>query len=124
MTAGDLAAALRRADAGRALGEVLLDQHVIAGIGNIWAAEGLWQARLSPWLAVGEASLEELDSMLGWVRAQMTASVAGARPVRAVYRRAGRSCRRCGERVLSRGLGDANRTAYWCPGCQRGPSRP
>ena len=40
---------------------------------------------------------------------------------RAVYRRAGRPCPRCGAPIRSRGLGDANRTAYWCASCQRGP---
>jgi endonuclease-8 len=52
----------------------------------------------------------------------MHRSVEGARPSRrAVYRRAGRPCPRCGTAVRSRGLGEQNRTAYWCPGCQRGP---
>ena len=37
-----------------------------------------------------------------------------------VYRRAGRGCPRCGGEIRSRGLGDENRTAYWCPACQRG----
>ena len=44
-----------------------------------------------------------------------------ARPTRAVYRRAGRPCRRCGVPIRSRGLGELNRTAYWCERCQRGP---
>ena len=120
----DLAAALRRADPGRPLGDVLLDQRFVSGIGNIWATESLWHARVSPWLPVGEATGEELLELLGWARATMSASVAGSQPPRAVYRRAGRPCSRCGERARSRGIGDANRTAYWCPGCQRGPAPP
>ena len=119
----DLAAALRRADPGRPLGDVLLDQRFVSGIGNIWAAESLWHARVSPWLPVGEATGEELLELLGWARATMSASVVGSRSPRAVYRRAGRPCSRCGDRVRSHGIGDANRTAYWCAGCQRGPSR-
>ena len=43
---------------------------------------------------------------------------------RQVYRRAGRPCPRCGTIVRSRGQGDANRTAYWCPGCQAGGEPP
>src|SRR5262245_56644207 len=43
-------ARLRRADATRTLGETLQDQTLVAGIGNMWAAETLWHARLSPWL--------------------------------------------------------------------------
>lgn len=118
----DLVDGLRRADPRRALGEVLLDQRAISGVGNVWAAEALWHAGLSPWLPLGEASDEELRALVGWARSAMGASVAGSRSSRAVYRRGGRPCRRCGERIRSRGLGDANRTAYWCPCCQRGGS--
>ena len=115
----DLVGGLRRADPRRLLGEVLLDQRLISGIGNMLAVEALWQARLSPWLPLGDVSDEELDAIAGWVMSAMRASVTGLRTSRAVYRRAGRPCTRCGEPVRSRGLGDANRTAYWCPGCQR-----
>ena len=120
----DLAAAARRlrlAAAGRFLGEALLDQRLVAGVGNMWMAEALHGARLSPWLPVADATDEELLAALAEARERMRASLAGPRPARAVYRRAGRPCPRCGAPVRSRGLGDANRTAYWCPGCQRGP---
>ena len=115
----DLVRALRGASAERLLGEVLLDQRVISGVGNMWAAEGLWHARVSPWLRVGEGSDAELDELIGWLREAMQGSVAGERSARSVYRRSGRPCPRCGARIRSHGLGDANRTAYWCPGCQR-----
>lgn len=118
----DLVSRLRSAaDARRPLGDVLVDQRVVSGIGNIWLAELLWHARLSPWLPLGQATDEELAAGLGWARAAMLASVSGTRSARAVYRRAGRPCPRCGAPVRSRGLGDANRTAYWCASCQRGP---
>jgi endonuclease-8 len=110
---------LRRADPRRLLGDVLVDQRVVSGIGNVWLAELLWQARLSPWLPLGEATDEEIASGLAWARAAMRASVRGARTARAVYRRTGRPCPRCGAPIRSRGLGDANRIAYWCEGCQR-----
>ncbi len=116
-----LVARLRRIDRRHLLGEALLDQRVISGIGNIWMAESLWQARLSPWLPVGDASDDELEAALGWAQRMMRASVEGTRSLRSVYRRAGRPCPRCGGTILSRGLGDANRTAYWCGRCQRGP---
>jgi endonuclease-8 len=115
---------LRGADARRLVGDVLVDQRFVAGIGNMWLAEGLWQARLSPWRPLADASEDELESLLTWLRAAMRASVAGSHETRRVYRRAGRPCPRCGEAIRSRGLGDANRTAYWCPGCQRGPEPP
>jgi endonuclease-8 len=112
---------LRAVDPGRLLGAVLLDQRVIAGLGTMWIAETLWQAGVQPWLTVGETTDAEVRAALEWARATMRRAVAGARPPRAVYRRAGRPCRRCGALILSRGLGDDNRRAYWCPGCQRGP---
>jgi endonuclease-8 len=122
-TVDDLVARIRAAGPGRLLGEVLLDQGVVAGIGNMWLAELLWHARLSPWLPAGGATEEELAGAVGWARDAMRASVAGRSVgrTRAVYRRAGRPCRRCGAPIRSRGLGEMNRTAYWCEACQRGP---
>lgn len=123
----DVAALVRRlrgADARRLVGDVLVDQRLLAGIGNMWLAEGLWHARLSPWLPLADLSEDELEHTLVWLRAAMRASVAGSHERRRVYRRAGRPCPRCGAAIRSRGLGDANRTAYWCPGCQRGPEPP
>ncbi len=113
---------LRRSDQSRLVGEALLDQRLVAGIGNMWLAETLWAARVSPWRQVGELSDAELTEALTWARDRMRESVAGSRPPRNVYRRAGRSCPRCGTPVSSRGLGEASRTAYWCESCQ--PSDP
>jgi endonuclease VIII len=113
-----------RRDPSRELGDALLDQRLVAGIGNLWKAEGLWRARLSPWLKVGSSTDEELHGLLAETAVLMRASVAGARPARRVYRRAGRPCPRCGTPIRSRGQGDDNRTAYWCPGCQRGEDGP
>ena len=113
-----IVARLRRADPSQLVGEALVDQRLVAGIGNMWLAEMLWHARVSPWARLGEAPDEKLIVALDWVRTAMAASVAGRRPSRAVYRCAGRSCLRCGEVIRAGGLGDANRTAYWCPNCQ------
>jgi endonuclease-8 len=114
-------ARLRAADQRRELGEALLDQRLVAGIGNIWRSEALWQAGNSPWLPLGRTSDEELRVVLGEAARLMRASVEGSRVERAVYRRAGRPCRRCGAKIRSRGQGDGNRTAYWCPTCQPAP---
>jgi endonuclease-8 len=111
---------LRRADPGRELGEALLDQRLVAGIGNVWRAEALWQAQVSPWRRLAEVSDEELRAVLSEAARLMRASLDGGRPQRMVYRRAGRPCPRCGEPIRSRGQGDDNRIAYWCPACQRG----
>jgi endonuclease VIII len=115
---------LRREPPARELGDVLLDQRLVAGIGNLWRAEALWHARLSPWLALRDVSDEELEGVLREASRLMRAALEDGRPGRAVYRRAGRPCPRCGEPVRSRGQGDDNRTAYWCPRCQRGEEPP
>jgi endonuclease-8 len=115
---------LRAVDQRLALGEALLDQRLVSGIGNLWRAEALWLARLSPWLPVGEAGDDELRSLLAQAAALMRRSLEGGAQARRVFRRAGRPCPRCGGRIRSRGQGDANRTAYWCGGCQRGGGPP
>ena len=117
-----LVARLRATDPSRLLGEALLDQRLVSGIGNMWLAELLWATRLSPWLPLADASDGELREALSWARERMRAAVVGRRSTRSVYRRAARPCPRCGAPIRARGLGDDNRTAYWCDGCQRGPS--
>ncbi|HYX76579.1 MAG TPA: DNA-formamidopyrimidine glycosylase family protein [Gaiellaceae bacterium] len=112
-----IVANLRR-DQAREIGDALLDQRLVAGIGNVWKAEALWRARVSPWRRVGETSDDEARAIVEASHELMTASVEGGRERRAVYRRAGRGCRRCGTPIESRGQGEQNRTAYWCPGCQ------
>jgi endonuclease VIII len=109
---------LRRERAGRELGDALLDQRLVAGIGNKWKAEALWQARLSPWRPLGRVTDEELLSALGAAATMMRRSLEGDRGRNSVYRRVGRPCPRCRAAIQSRGQGDANRIAYWCPGCQ------
>ena len=119
----DLAAMVARlhaADQRRELGEALLDQRLVAGIGNVWRAEALWETRLSPWLPLVETTGDELHAVLGVAARMMRLSLAGGHHARRVYRRAGRPCPRCGTPVESRGQGDDNRIAYWCPGCQKG----
>jgi len=111
-------ARMRRADQSLLVGEALVDQRLVAGIGNAWLAEALWHARVSPWRRLADVSDDELVGALGWTRDHMRASVGGTRTPRSVYRRAGRPCPRCGTPVSSRGLGEMNRTAYWCAACQ------
>ena len=104
----------------RQLGDALLDQRLVAGIGNIWRAEALWEARLSPWSPLSEVSDTDLRATLEAAHRLMAASVNGARPLRRVYRRTGRACRRCGTPIRAHAQGDGARVAYWCPTCQRG----
>ena len=117
----DVVAMVRRTDQSRLVGEALVDQRLVAGIGNMWLSELLWHARVSPLSPLREVSDEALTAALRWARDAMSASVEGRRSARAVYRRSGRGCPRCGDVITARGLGDANRTAYWCPTCQPPP---
>ena len=109
-----------RRDHRRAIGDALLDQRLVAGIGNLWKAEALWEAGVSPWQPAVEVSDEELRAVLQAAHELMTTSVETRRERRLVYNRAGRGCRRCGTPIEARGQGEANRTAYWCPSCQAG----
>jgi endonuclease VIII len=113
-------ARMRREHPGREVGDALLDQRLVAGIGNMWKAEALWRAQVSPWRPLGEVADGDLRRVLAEAARMMRASVEGVRGSRAVYRKAGRPCPRCGAPVRSRGQGDGNRIAYWCPSCQPG----
>ena len=109
-------AALRGAPE-RTLGDALLDQTAVAGIGNIFKSEACFAARVDPWRPVGDIGEEELRAVLLAAREQMLAAVADGRHPYAVYR-ARRPCPSCRGPISSRGQGDANRTTYWCPRCQ------
>ena len=118
------AARFRSGDQSRAVGDALLDQRLVAGIGNMWKAEALWEARVSPWRPLADVSDDELAAVLEAAHRMMSTSVEGARPLRRVYRRAGRACRRCGSVIRSAPQGEHARTAYWCPRCQVGGNAP
>jgi endonuclease VIII len=112
---------IRRTDQGRALGEAVLDQRLVAGIGNMWKAEALFVAGLTPWALLREIEDESLRRVLAAAASLMqSAHVRG----RHVYRRAGRPCRRCGSLIRSWPQGDDARMAYWCPTCQEGTGPP
>jgi endonuclease VIII len=113
-----MVANLRREHPGRQVGEALLDQRLVSGIGNKWKAEALWTAGVSPWRTLGETADEELRAVLEAAAGSMRRSLEGVRGRNSVYRRVGRPCPRCGAVIQSRGQGDDNRIAYWCPGCQ------
>jgi len=113
---------LRADDPTRGIGDALLDQRIVAGLGNIWKAEGCWGASIDPWRHVRDVSDEEALAVIADARLRMLVAVERSRPdptERRVYDRAGRPCPRCGTRIEARGQGDDNRTTFWCPGCQR-----
>ncbi len=112
--------AVRRwhAQGARPVGEVLLDQRVVAGLGTIFMAESLFARGWWPWARAD--AVDDAHEVLRAGRALLRASVATGRPDAAVYGREGRTCLRCGARVARDEIGQAptQRQVYWCPGCQ------
>jgi endonuclease VIII len=108
----------------REIGDALLDQRLLSGIGNLWRAEALWEARVSPWRRVSDLPEVELRSVLEAANRLMRTALRDRRPPRQVYRRVGRSCPRCGGVIRSSPQGENARIAYWCPGCQVGGNAP
>jgi endonuclease-8 len=113
-------ARLREDDPRRSLGDALLDQRTVAGIGNLWKAEACFLAGLDPGREIRRVTDEEARAVVGAARREMAQSARGGRErrPRAVYRRAGRPCPRCGAPIQARGQGDDNRATYWCAACQ------
>ncbi|MGC5345419.1 Fpg/Nei family DNA glycosylase [Streptomyces sp. DT24] len=134
----DARTALRNllADPGRPLGEALLDQRNLAGIGNIYKAELCFLARVTPWLPVCELSTPTATRLVATAKRLLEANrdrpmrtttgpLAAAVPTHAherlyVYGRTHRPCLRCGTPV--RVADQDNRPTYWCPRCQTGPT--
>jgi endonuclease-8 len=120
----DAAEALRRLrDPSRAslsIGEALLDQRALAGIGTIWRAETLWTERMSPFVTVGELDDAALQRLIATARRLLSSSVRNGSPgPMGAYRRTGRPCRRCSTVIRSRAYGrNLARRVYWCPNCQ------
>jgi endonuclease VIII len=112
---------LREDDPTRPIGDAVLDQRTVAGIGNLWKAEACHAAQIDPWRRTGEVSDDEARSIIDQVRPRMQESARTGHATRApqVYNRAGRPCPRCGTRIEARGMWEDNRTTFWCPGCQR-----
>lgn len=134
----------RTATRKKSIGESLMDQNVIAGVGNIYRAEGLFAARLSPFVPAREVSGQKLRRIWDWLVEYMARGVesgrittigredaaafaaseaAAGREAQAidqryyVYQRDGRPCVRCGATVRLAVVG--GRKLYWCPRCQR-----
>ncbi|MEU7108063.1 DNA-formamidopyrimidine glycosylase family protein [Streptomyces sp. NPDC046215] len=129
----DAEEALRRllADPGRTVGEAVLDQRNLAGVGNVYKSELCFMLRISPWLPVSAVPAPErlpaLAKKLLEANKNRAARITTADPrpdVRLwVYGRAGRPCRRCGTplRSADQGQPGQERPTYWCPRCQPSP---
>jgi formamidopyrimidine-DNA glycosylase len=104
---------------------VLLDQRIIAGLGNIYAAESLWHAKISPAAAASSLTRKQVTALLAAIR-KVIDRATGARYTDdsvsrlAVYDRAGKPCRRCKTKIER--IVQAGRSTYFCPKCQRAGS--
>ena len=112
---------LREDDPTRPIGDALLDQSIVAGMGTVWRSEACWRAQLDPWRPVSEVGDEQALAAVLAVRPLMQRSAESGFQHRDlnVYNRAGRKCPRCGTLMTGGSQGDDNRLLYWCPGCQR-----
>lgn len=118
-----------RADPARPIGEALLDQRNLAGVGNFFLTEMLFLRGVSPWRSVGQ--VKDLDALVELGRRLLDANktridqvTTGDRaPGRRTwaYGRAGQPCRRCGTRTrrAEQGATGEERIRFWCPACQR-----
>jgi endonuclease-8 len=102
------------------LGEALLGQRLVAGIGNIFKSEGCFEAGVDPTRQLESLDDDQLAAALVATRRLMLEAVETGRQPKRVYRRAGQPCPRCGSPLRSRAQGDSARTTYWCPQCQSG----
>jgi endonuclease VIII len=115
------------------VGDALLDQNVMAGVGNVFKSETLFVCRISPLVPIAKLRDEQLESLVRTARELLGRN---AKPGRGrswfrqttrsldpsarfwVYGRTGRPCRQCGTPIVSRLHGSGTRRSYWCPRCQ------
>ena len=111
------------------IGEAVMNQTIVAGIGNVYKSEILFLTRTNPWTKVGCLSDEQILSIAQTARQWLAKNLSGApRRTRAsldgqrlwVYGRSGKPCFVCGQTIQLRRQGDAGRTTYWCGQCQAG----
>jgi endonuclease-8 len=121
---------------GEAVADALLNQRVVAGLGNVLKSEVLFAAGVNPFTPVSRLTGSELDRVVSAARELMAMNVAepsralaaaGGRRTRRtmqpgsglwVYGRRGLPCRKCGAAIAARKTGDDARITYWCPACQ------
>ena len=137
--AADEAAARLLEHGDEEVGNVLLNQRVMAGIGNVFKSEICFACGVNPFRKIATLRAQEIDCLLETARRFLAANVAdgagdgivtytgGRRTTGSsnpaarlwVYRRAGEACRRCGTTILMRKQGPGARSTYWCPDCQK-----
>lgn len=115
-------------DPSRTIAEVMLDQHVMCGVGNVYRCEVLWACGIHPWAPVANvpqsACLDLVVTAANMLRANLGSTARITVPEvpggLAVYGRNGQKCTRCGDIVKLAKMGEMARLLYWCPGCQTG----
>lgn len=113
------------AASGTSIAEVLLDQRVAAGIGNVYKSEALWACRVSPFTPVDQVDEGTRHKLFATAARQLQANL--TTPTRTtvagglgVYGRQRQPCLRCRTMIQIRNHGDQARSTYWCPSCQPG----
>ena len=128
----DVALARLGAEPDREIGMALLDQRLLAGLGNLYRCEVLFVRGLTPWTTVGDvpdlpALVEKGRRLMLANRGRWEQSTTGSLrygEMHWVFERSGKPCRRCGTRILTaeQGKQPQARLTYWCPRCQLGPA--
>jgi endonuclease-8 len=116
------------------IAEALLDQHVVAGVGNVIKSETLFIEKVNPWTPVSSLSDQQLQALIGTAQKLLHDNIDPARPHRVttrgdprvrgssfVHGRANEPCIYCGTPVSVKRQGALNRSTYWCPRCQPAP---
>ena len=112
------------------IGEAVMNQSIVAGIGNVYKSEILFLTQTNPLIPVGRLSDEQILKIAQTARQWMAKNLAGyPRRTRSaldgqrlwVYGRNGKPCFECGQLIAVRRQGDLGRTTYWCPQCQAAP---
>lgn len=110
------------------IGEAIMNQTIVCGIGNVYKSETLFVCRQNPFQALASIDEGRLTAILE-TAAQLMKRNLGGYPRRTrdrlggdrlwVYRRTGKPCYRCAQTIRMRRQGDLGRSTYWCPDCQR-----
>ena len=111
---------------GARLRDVITDQRVMRGIGNVYRCEVLWATELSPWTHVEDLAHHDAVAIVNLATRMVRTNV--GRTLRstttqtpgglAIYGRIGQGCLRCKDTIEGRPLGRSGQMLYWCPGCQ------
>ena len=124
---GRIAAARAAEQGARSIADILLDQRIVAGIGNIYKCEALFVAGIDPRTRVGQLDAATLEEIYAGARRLMRAKLgpAGSRPAPSflVYSRTGKPCTRCGTPISCYMFGDPARWTWSCATCQPAPAR-